>query len=163
MLTHICMSLILGWKFPDCCYLLMNFLTGSQSKMTSICPVLGQRYPKVVVGFCPTNFKSLTGKQIPISYIGTPPYILGNDASRGTDVLVTNLLAKRYSFVPILRPTPQYLIMQFENGTKYGKKYQVWTSLVKLACYSWEEVEIVAYFVMVFFCSILLNNEREIL
>ena len=78
-----------------------------------------------MVGFCPAHFTSPAGKEIPISYIGTPPYILGNDASGGTDVLVTNLLAERYSFVPILRPTPQYLIMQFENGTKYGKKYQV--------------------------------------
>ena len=62
---------------------------------------------------------------MPISYIGTPPYILGSVTPAGTDVLVTNLLAERFGFVPILKPTPQYLIMVYENGTKYGKKYQV--------------------------------------
>ena len=50
---------------------------------------------------------------------------MGSDASGGTDVLVSNLLAERYGFFPVLKPTPQYLIMEYENGTKYGKKYQV--------------------------------------
>lgn len=102
----------------------MNFSTGEQ-QVTSICPVLGQRYPTVVVGLCPVHFKSPAGKEMPISYIGTPPYILGSDARGGTDIRLTNLLAERYGFVPRLKSTSQYLIMQFENGTKYGKKYQV--------------------------------------
>ena len=106
----------------------MNFSPGEQ-KVTSICPVLGQRYPSAVVGVCPPHFLKPAGKRLTISYIGTPPYILGSDASGGTDVLVTNLLAERYGFVPILKPTPQYLIMEYENGTKYGKKYQVGTFL----------------------------------
>ena len=109
----------------------MNLSTGEQLVM-SICPVLGKRYPKVVAGFCPGHFISPAGKDMPISYIGTPPYILGSDARGGTDVRVTHLLAERYGFVPILRSTSQYLIMQFENGTKYGKKYQVGERYQKL-------------------------------
>ena len=50
---------------------------------------------------------------------------MGSNATGGTDVIVSNLLAERYRFFPILKPTPQYLIMEYENGTKYGKKYQV--------------------------------------
>ena len=107
----------------------MKMLFTGEQKVTSICPVLGQRYPRVVVGVCPAHFHSPAGKDLPISYIGTPPYILGNDANGGTDVLVSNLLAERYGFAPIFKPTPQYLIMEYENGTKYGKKYQVGINL----------------------------------
>ena len=76
-------------------------------------------------GVCPTQLQSPIGKHIPITYIGTPPYILGAGAD-GTDVRAINMLAEKHKFKPILTPTPQYLIMTFENGTKYGKKYQVW-------------------------------------
>ena len=107
---------------------LSNFLTG-EHKVTSICPILGQRYPRVVVGACPAHLQSPAGKDMPISYIGTPPYILGSDASAGTDVVISNLLAEKYRFLPKLSPTPQYLLMQYENGTKYGKKYQVGINL----------------------------------
>ena len=75
-------------------------------------------------GVCPTQLQSPIGKHIPITYIGTPPYILGAGAD-GTDVRAINMLAEKHKFKPILTPTPQYLIMTFENGTKYGKKYQV--------------------------------------
>ena len=119
----------------------MTFSTGER-QVTSVCPVLGQRYPRFVVGLCPEHFASPAGKEISVSYIGTPPYILGIDASGGTDVLVMNLLAERYSFMPILRPTPQYLIMQFENGTKYGKKYQVCANFLKLTCHGSEKAEV---------------------
>ena len=89
-----------------------------------MCPVLGKRYPKLMDGVCPTQLQSPIGKHIPITYIGTPPYILGAGAD-GTDVRAINMLAEKHKFKPILTPTPQYLIMTFENGTKYGKKYQV--------------------------------------
>ena len=102
----------------------MKFPLGEQ-KITSICPELGQRNPSVVDGVCPAHLQNPTGKLLSISYIGTPPYILGSEATGGTDVLISNLLAKRYGYVPILKPTAQYLIMAYENGTKYGKKYQV--------------------------------------
>ena len=82
-----------------------------------------------MVGVCPAHFQSPVGKDLPISYIGTPPYILGSGATGGTDILVINLLAERYGFVPILKQTPQYLIMEYKNGTKYGKKYQVGINL----------------------------------
>ena len=94
-------------------------------KRKSVCPVLGQIYPKMVDGVCPPQFQSLPGKSLPITYIGTPPYILGPNAEDGTDVRVINLLAGRHNFKPVLTPTPQYLIMSWPNGTKYGKKYQV--------------------------------------
>ena len=94
-------------------------------KRKSVCPVLGQIYPKMVDGDCPLQFQRTDGKKIPVTYIGTPPYILGSNAQDGTDIRILSIFSRRYNFEPVLTPTPQYLIMSWPNGTKYGKKYQV--------------------------------------
>ena len=44
--------------------------------MTSLCPALGERYPLILPGMCPSSLQEPYGKEIPVALIGVAPYVL---------------------------------------------------------------------------------------
>ena len=67
--------------------------------MTSLCPKLGKMHAEEFKGSCPSHMQDPFGKTVNISYIGTPPYIIHNPLG-GSDILVTKILAHKFSFIP---------------------------------------------------------------
>ena len=59
-------------------------------------------------GPCPSHLQEPLGKTLKVSYLGMPPYIIGFlDKSKplgGSDILVTKILAKKFSFIPKFIP-----------------------------------------------------------
>ena len=59
-------------------------------------------------GSCPSHLQEPFGKTLKVSFTGMPPYIIGFlDNSKplgGSDILVTKILAKKFSFIPKFIP-----------------------------------------------------------
>jgi hypothetical protein len=69
------------------------------SKISSMCPTVGKKLSQKHDGVCPKSTISLDGKNIKVSYIGVEPYIYMKEMPpRGTDILILNMLAQKFSF-----------------------------------------------------------------
>ena len=66
-------------------------LTGGEGKITSLCPVLGNRYSVIRPGMCPPDLQQLRGKEIGVANAGPPPYLI---RSKNEDELEPNGLRK---------------------------------------------------------------------
>ena len=67
--------------------------------LTSLCPSLGKMYAQEHFGVCPPHLQEPFGKTLNISFIGFTPYVTYNPIG-GSDFIVTNLLVKKYHFIP---------------------------------------------------------------
>ena len=70
---------------------------------TSLCPALGHRYSLIRLGACPSNLQQPQLKDLPISVMGTPPYIISNKEKEwigGTDFVIMDIYAKKFGFTP---------------------------------------------------------------
>ena len=74
-------------------------------------------------GTCPSYLQNPHGKTLNISFIGLPPYITYNPVG-GSEILVTNMLAKKLGFIPKFIPAKSWDIFEI-NQTKYGMVHQV--------------------------------------
>ena len=83
---------------------------------------MGKKYAMVVHGMCPSSLQSPLGKDLPVSFMGSPPYIFSNKKEElvgGTDLEILNIYAKKFEFTPRLRKEPVFDIKEI-NGTKRG-------------------------------------------
>ena len=94
--------------------------------------MLGQRYPVLEEGVCPSYLQSPIGKVLPISYIGDPPFIrsdsLTDDNSvpiGGSEFLVVKVLAKKFGFTAKFRFGEVYSHIKTEDGEWLGTVAQV--------------------------------------
>ena len=90
---------------------------------TSLCPTLGKTNAEPYSGQCPKHLQSPYGKELRISFIGSKPYI-SYDPVGGSDFLVVETLAKKFTFSPKFIPERSYDMVR-NNGTTYGMLYQV--------------------------------------
>ena len=77
---------------------------------------------------CPAYLQEPHGKTLNVSFIGHPPFITYNPVG-GSDLIVTNLLAKKFHFIPHYLPArlqDQYK----DNKSSYGMLH--WVSIAKL-------------------------------
>ena len=79
--------------------------------MTSFCPKLGKMYAEEFKGSCPSHLQEPFGKTLKVSFLGMPPYIIGfldnNRPLGGSDIHMTNILAKKFSFIPKFIPAKE--------------------------------------------------------
>lgn len=78
--------------------------------MTSLCPKLGKMYAEEFKGSCPSHLQEPFGKTLDISIIGSQPYVFYNPLG-GSELILTKILAKKFSFTPKFIPTislPEY-------------------------------------------------------
>ena len=109
-----------------------TYVLGVEAKVRSLCPMLGQTYPILVEGFCPTHLQSPRNKVLPISYIGDPPFIRfdsftgqSGGLTGGSDFLVIKVLAQKFSFTPKFRFGEYYSHITTEDGDWLGMVAQV--------------------------------------
>jgi hypothetical protein len=77
----------------------MHFNEPCCPKITSLCPTVGTEYSEKHNGVCPISSNSLVGKSIKVSYIGIRPYIDKREkVPAGSDILILNILAKKFQF-----------------------------------------------------------------
>ena len=50
--------------------------------VTSLCPALGERYPLIISGMCPSSLQEPYGKEIPVAVLGVAPYVLFEPGTR---------------------------------------------------------------------------------
>ena len=77
--------------------------SASMRQIVSICPVLGEQYAQLRNGTCPRHLQHPIGKSLPISFIGTYPFITYNPIG-GRDLKVIATLAKKFRFLPKFIP-----------------------------------------------------------
>ena len=83
---------------------------------------MGEKYAQLVVGMCPPSLQKPNGRVIPVTYFGSPPYIISNKKKQlvgGTDLEILNIYAKKFEFTPKLRKEIFFDIINV-NGTKRG-------------------------------------------
>ena len=68
---------------------------------------MGQQYAKFRNGTCPRHLQNPTGKTLPISFIGTEPFITYNPVG-GRDFKVVATLAKKFRFWPNFIPATSF-------------------------------------------------------
>ena len=71
--------------------------------MKSLCPVLGKKYAILYNGSCPKHLQQPYQKELPISFIGLPPYIKYSPFG-GSDPLIVAIMAKKFGFKPKYLP-----------------------------------------------------------
>ena len=92
------------------------------SEITSLCPTLGEKYAQVVPGMCPPSLQKPNGRVIPVTYFGSPPYIISNKKRQlvgGTDLEILKIFAEQFGFTPKVRKEIFFDIINV-NGTKRG-------------------------------------------
>ena len=97
---------------------------GGEVGTTSLCPVLGKMFAEVRQGLCPLILQHPVGKKIPISFIGTQPYIKYTPTIGGSEFLVVKMLAKKYRFLPDFKPERAFDVTK-KNGSTYGMVWSV--------------------------------------
>ena len=97
---------------------------GGEVRTTSLCPVLGKMFAEVWQGLCPLILQNPVGKKIPISFIGTQPYIKYAPTIGGSEFLVVKMLAKKYRFLPDFKPERAFDVTK-KNGSTYGMVWSV--------------------------------------
>ena len=79
------------------------YLTGGEWIATSFCPALGKMYALEHPDRCPAYLQEPHGKTLNVSFIGHPPFITYNPVG-GSDLILINLLAKKFKFFPKYLP-----------------------------------------------------------
>ena len=69
----------------------------------SLCPTLGKQHAELHDGKCPLYLQHPSGKSLPVSFVGTYPFITYNPIG-GRDLKVIAVLAKKFGFLPNLIP-----------------------------------------------------------
>ena len=65
----------------------------------SLCPALGAKYAAIHKGSCPLHLQQPNQKELPISFIGLPPYIKYSPFG-GSDPQIVGIMAKNFGFKP---------------------------------------------------------------
>ena len=99
------------------------FLADGSWVLTSLCPTLGKMYAQEYFGVCPLHLQEPFGKTFNISFAGVSPFIINNPIG-GSDFIVTNLLAKKYHFIPKYIPARSWDKVDKSNKT-FGMVHQV--------------------------------------
>jgi hypothetical protein len=95
-------------------------------KITSLCPTVGKGKSVIYNGLCPTLSMSLHGKTILVSYIGIRPYIdMRSQPVAGSDIMILNLLARKFRFSYTLKQETSYDWVKGKNGSNSGLIYAV--------------------------------------
>ena len=81
------------------------------SQLTSLCPTLGKRYTEIHLGICPLTLQTPIGKEMPVSFVGPPPFIIYTNPIRGSDFLVMEIFANKFQFMPVFQPEFSYPAM----------------------------------------------------
>ena len=109
------------------------FLADGSWALTSLCPTLGKMYAQEHIGVCPLHLQEPFKKTLRISYIGGPPFITNNPIG-GSDFILTNLLAKKYHFLPKYIPARSWDKVEKNNRT-FGMVH--WVSFCRMWDYVW--------------------------
>ena len=64
-------------------------------------------YAEEFKGSCPSHLQEPFGKTLNISVMGIPPYITYNPLG-GSEFILTDILAKKFSFIPKFVPTTSF-------------------------------------------------------
>ena len=99
---------------------------------TSLCPTLGKMHVEQHAGACPHHLQSPYGKMLNISFIGVPPHVNYNPIG-GSEFLVTELLSKKFGFIPNFIPAKSWDAFS-DNHTTYGMVHQVRVAHRLLTC-----------------------------
>ena len=84
---------------------------------------MGKRYAQIFDRACPKDLQNPHGKELNVSFIGTPPFITYKPVG-GSDFLLIQLLAQKFRFVPKFVPEKAKVMVK-SNGTNYGMAYAV--------------------------------------
>ena len=101
-----------------------QYFTDGNDVITSLCPVLGKKNAIEYRGFCPSYAQEPFGKTLDISFYGTPPYMYYN-TFRGSDVLITKILAKKFGFTPRPQSIPAKTYASQGDQSNYTVVHQV--------------------------------------
>ena len=80
-------------------------------------------YAKEYKGACPSHLQEPFGKTLKVAFIGAVPFITYNPIG-GSEFIVTNLLAKKFRFIPKYSPARSWDTVQV-NNTSYGMVHLV--------------------------------------
>ena len=101
----------------------LNFFADGESEKTFLCPTLGKTHAVLHNRLCPKELENPQGKELKISFIGASPYITYSPVG-GSDILVVNMLAEKFKFIPEFIPERSYDPV-ISNETTYGMLYRV--------------------------------------
>ena len=101
----------------------MVFFADGESEATFLCPTLGKTHAVLHNRLCPKELENPYGKELKISFIGQSPFISYSPVG-GSDVLVVNMLAEKFKFIPKFIPERSYDRV-ISNGTTSGMLYRV--------------------------------------
>ena len=76
-----------------------TFNTDGAGQTRSLCPALGDMHASVHQGTCPIHLQQPHQKELPISFIGLPPYIKYSPFG-GSDPQIVGIMAKKFGFKP---------------------------------------------------------------
>ena len=99
------------------------FFAAGESETTFLCPTFGKTHAVLHNRLCPKELENPYGKELKISFIGASPYITYSPVG-GSDILVVNMLAEKFKFLPKFLPERSYDLV-ISNGTTYGMLYRV--------------------------------------
>ena len=86
-------------------------MTDGTEVRTSFCPELGKRNAEEYLGICPLHVQEPFGKTLNVSFIGQPPYVIYNPLG-GSEFVITQILAKKFGFVPKFIPAKSWDTIQ---------------------------------------------------
>ena len=84
-------------------------ITGVEEEITSLCPVLGNRYSVIRPGMCPPELQQVRGKEIGAANGGPPPYLTRSENEMekdgkmkkmigGASFLILDIFANKFDF-----------------------------------------------------------------
>ena len=85
---------------------------------------MGKKYAEEYRGLCPSHVQEPFGKTLNVSFIGIPPYVTYNPIG-GSDFIVTQILAKKFGFIPNFIPAKSWDTILEENQITYGMVHHV--------------------------------------
>ena len=88
-------------------FLLHDSNLDSTRQILSLCPTLGKQHAELLNGNCPRYLQHPSGKSLPVSFVGTLPFITYNPIG-GRDLMVIAVLAKKFRFLPNLIPMASF-------------------------------------------------------
>ena len=86
--------------------------------MKSLCPALGKKHAILYEGICPKHLQQPYQKELPISFIGLPPYIKYSPFG-GSDPLIVGIMANKFGFKPKYLPAKSVDQGMVQQVTKY--------------------------------------------
>ena len=103
----------------------MNCSTDGEKLKKSWCPALGKEQAESYTGLCPGHLQNLQGKELKVSFIGSPPWILYDKSGNligGSEVIIVEILAEKFNFTPKYVHASSYDIVQ---GDGWSMLHQV--------------------------------------